>query len=102
MKETNDTNSQTGPGKPADLGAGKGRPAAGAPLTAVAPVASNVAGLQPPRSRKRRKRKGVRAEPRSRLDREILAQIGKGLRESFEDVRCQEVPERFKVLLRQF
>jgi hypothetical protein len=71
-------------------------------LTAVAGrLASNVAGLKPPRSRK--PRKSVHAgKPRGRLDQEALAKIGKGLKESFEDVRRQEVPERFKVLLRQF
>lgn len=52
---------------------------------------------------------GSSAEPsgsvrkkRGRLDRAVLVMIGKGLEACFEEVRRQEVPERFKVLLRQF
>jgi hypothetical protein len=39
---------------------------------------------------------------RGRLDRAVLAMLGKGLEDCFDEVRKQEVPERFKLLLRQF
>jgi hypothetical protein len=39
---------------------------------------------------------------RGRLDRAVLASLGKGLKDCFDEVRKQEVPERFKLLLRQF
>jgi hypothetical protein len=40
--------------------------------------------------------------PRGRLNRAVLAMLGKGLEECFDEVRKQEVPERFKLLLQQF
>jgi hypothetical protein len=49
----------------------------------------------PPGSARKAKRRG-------RLDRTVLAMLGKGLEDCFEEVRKQEVPERFKLLLRQF
>jgi len=48
------------------------------------------------------KRKSGQAKRSGRLDREVLAKLGKGLKDCFADVQRQEVPERFKVLLRQF
>jgi len=39
---------------------------------------------------------------RGRLNRAVLAMLGKGLMDCFDEVRKQEVPERFKLLLRQF
>jgi hypothetical protein len=39
---------------------------------------------------------------RGRLNRAVLATLGKGLADCFEEVRSQEVPERFKLLLSQF
>jgi hypothetical protein len=39
---------------------------------------------------------------RGRLNRAVLAMLGKGLEDCFDEVRKQEVPERFKLLLRQF
>jgi hypothetical protein len=39
---------------------------------------------------------------RGRLNRAVLAMLGKGLEESFDEIRKQEVPERFKLLLQQF
>ncbi len=39
---------------------------------------------------------------RGRLNRAVLAMLGKGLVDCFDEVRKQEVPERFKLLLRQF
>jgi hypothetical protein len=49
------------------------------------------------------KRKGGQAaKRRGRLDREVLAKLGKGLKDCFADVQNQEVPERFKILLQQF
>jgi hypothetical protein len=118
MKETNQPKSQSESGQSAGLGLGAEPPATAAeapgtatpPLAAspaapvaanAAPIAANMAGFKPVKSRKRRK-SAQAAKPRGRLDREVLAKIGKGLKESFEDVRRQEVPERFKVLLRQF
>ena len=43
-----------------------------------------------------------RVKTRGRLNRAVLAMLGKGLEDCFEEVRKQEVPERFKLLLRQF
>jgi Anti-sigma factor NepR len=105
MKETNQPNLHSESGRSAGPPAtGADRPGAATPPLAAnsaAPLAANVAGLKPPKSRKPRK-SAQPAKPRGRLDREVLARIGKGLKESFEDVRRQEVPERFKALLRQF
>jgi hypothetical protein len=42
-----------------------------------------------------------RAKP-ARLSRAVLAALGKGLEDCFDEVRKQEVPERFKLLLQQF
>jgi hypothetical protein len=39
---------------------------------------------------------------RGRLNRAVLAMLGKGLVDCFDEVRKQEVPERFKLLLQQF
>jgi hypothetical protein len=39
---------------------------------------------------------------RGRLNRAVLATLGKGLVDCFDEVRKQEVPERFKLLLQQF
>jgi len=44
----------------------------------------------------------VKAKTRGRLDRAVLAMLGKGLEECFDEIRKQEVPERFKLLLQQF
>jgi hypothetical protein len=49
----------------------------------------------PPGNARKTKRRG-------RLDRAVLAMLGKGLEDCFDEVRKQEVPERFKLLLRQF
>jgi hypothetical protein len=43
-----------------------------------------------------------RARPRGRLNRAVLAMLGKGLEDCFDEVRKQEVPERFKLLLQRF
>jgi hypothetical protein len=43
-----------------------------------------------------------KARPRGRLNRAALALLGKGLAECFDEIRNQEVPERFKMLLQQF
>jgi hypothetical protein len=37
-----------------------------------------------------------------RLNRAVLAMLGKGLEDCFDEVRKQEVPERFKLLLQRF
>jgi hypothetical protein len=47
-------------------------------------------------------RKAKRGQRRGRLDRAVLAMLGKGLEDCFDEIRKQEVPERFKSLLRQF
>jgi hypothetical protein len=39
---------------------------------------------------------------RGRLNRAVLAMLGKGLEDCFDEVRKQEVPERFKLLLQRF
>jgi hypothetical protein len=39
---------------------------------------------------------------RGRLDRAVLTTLGKGLEDCFDEVRKQEVPERFKLLLDRF
>jgi hypothetical protein len=39
------------------------------------------------------------AKTRGSLNRTVLAMLGKGLRDCFDEVRKQEVPERFKLLL---
>lgn len=41
-------------------------------------------------------------KPRGRLNRAVLAMLGRGLEDCFEEVRKQEVPERFKLLLQRF
>ncbi|HEY3639587.1 MAG TPA: hypothetical protein VGL31_00685 [Xanthobacteraceae bacterium] len=43
-----------------------------------------------------------RARTRGRLNRAVLAMLGKGLEDCFDEVRKQEVPERFKLLLQRF
>jgi hypothetical protein len=43
-----------------------------------------------------------RGKKRGRLNRAVLAMLGKGLEECFDEIRRQEVPERFKLLLQQF
>jgi len=45
---------------------------------------------------------GRKVKTRGRLDRTVLAMLGKGLENCFDEVRKQEVPERFKLLLQQF
>ena len=47
-------------------------------------------------------RAGKREHPGGRLDRAVLAMLGKGLEDCFDEVRRQGVPERFKSLLQQF
>jgi hypothetical protein len=44
----------------------------------------------------------ARAKTRGRLDRAVLTMLGKGLEDCFEEIRKQEVPDRFKLLLQQF
>jgi hypothetical protein len=49
-----------------------------------------------------RPRSAPKAKARGRLNRAVLAMLGKGLEECFDEIRKQEVPERFKLLLQQF
>ena len=44
----------------------------------------------------------ARGKTRGRLDRSVLVTLGKGLEDCFDEIRKQEVPERFKLLLQQF
>jgi hypothetical protein len=46
--------------------------------------------------------KTPKVKTRGRLNRAVLAMLGKGLEDCFDEVRKQEVPERFKLLLQQF
>jgi hypothetical protein len=48
------------------------------------------------------KREAAKQKSRGRLNRAVLAMLGKGLEDCFDEVRRQEVPERFKLLLQQF
>jgi hypothetical protein len=43
-----------------------------------------------------------KAKTRGRLNRAVLVMLGKGLEQCFDEIRKQEVPERFKLLLQQF
>jgi hypothetical protein len=63
--------------------------------SATGPPPVMVSEEVPPGSARKTKRRG-------RLDRAVLAMLGKGLEDCFDEVRKQEVPERFKLLLRQF
>ena len=45
---------------------------------------------------------GGTARKRGSLNRATLAELGKCLQDYLDEVRNQEVPERFKLLLRQF
>jgi hypothetical protein len=47
-------------------------------------------------------REAAKQKTRGRLNRAVLAMLGKGLEDCFDEVRRQEVPERFKLLLQQF
>ena len=44
----------------------------------------------------------TKVKTRGRLNRTVLAMLGKGLEDCFDEVRKQEVPERFKLLLQRF
>jgi hypothetical protein len=67
----------------------------------ASPVAPEQGRAAPSASAVKRK-SGQVVRRRGRLDREVLAKLGKGLKDCFADVQSQEVPERFKTLLRQF
>jgi hypothetical protein len=79
------------------LGPGQSRrPADSALQDVLAPYAGGQRpGANAPR------RRSPRPKRRGRLDREVLVKLGKGLKDCFAEVQRQEVPERFKVLLRQ-
>jgi hypothetical protein len=66
--------------------------ATGPPSAAQSTSMSDRAGAPKQKSQK----------SRGRLSRAVLAMLGKGLVDCFDEVRKQEVPERFKLLLRQF
>jgi hypothetical protein len=62
------------------------------------------AGTGPPESGSTMTASGPapKAKSRGRLNRAVLVMLGKGLEECFDEIRKQEVPERFKLLLQQF
>jgi hypothetical protein len=67
------------------------------------PLRSWTAGPRPPRPDPTTAPHGARSvKRRGRLDRAVLSTLGKGLEDCFDEVRRQEVPERFKLLLQQF
>jgi hypothetical protein len=41
-------------------------------------------------------------KPRGGLDASVLASLGRGLKDCFDDARRQEMPERIKTLLQRF
>jgi len=59
-------------------------------------------GTEPPGTEPPEPERGSKARRRGRLNRSVLAMLGKGLEDCFDEVRKQEVPERFKLLLQQF
>jgi hypothetical protein len=65
-------------------------------------TAPGSAGTGPPESSLTAPSAAAKAKTRGRLDRAVLAMLGKGLEECFDEIRKQEVPERFKLLLQQF
>jgi hypothetical protein len=87
--------------KAAPLTSDQSRAVPGSPVRAPD---SGQAGpsLPPPPATATRRKSGQAARRRGRLDREVLAKLGKGLKDCFADVQNQEVPERFKILLQQF
>ncbi|HWF93744.1 MAG TPA: hypothetical protein VG291_02165 [Xanthobacteraceae bacterium] len=68
------------------------------------PLRSSATG--PPDSRFEMKMKmpdtARKSKAHGRLNRAVLAMLGKGLEDCFDEVRKQEVPERFKLLLQRF
>jgi hypothetical protein len=91
MKAVND---QTLDRKPAPLTAGNRR--------ANRSTFQDVLDSKPPRAGAAKRKSGPPPKRRGRLDREVLAKLGKGLKDCFADVQNKEVPERFRILLRQF
>ena len=59
-------------------------------------------GTEPPGTEPPEPERGLKARRRGRLNGSVLAVLGKGLEDCFDEVRKQEVPERFKLLLQQF
>src|SRR5579862_5944242 len=96
MKELNQKILQSVSAAPAPQ---QNRPAAESALREV--LAPHAAGPRPPAANTTERKGGQAAKRRGRLEREVLAKLGKGLKDCFADVQRQEVPERFKVLLRQ-
>jgi hypothetical protein len=98
MKELNEQSleSQATLMTPQQSGAGSDS----APQKVLASGGGQTSPRSPTSAAKRKSSQAARR--RGRLDREVLAKIGKGLKDCFADVQNQEVPERFKVLLQQF
>ena len=72
--------------------------ATGPPAPGAMTIAMTMSDSTPPDGTP----KTPKAKGRGRLNREVLAMLGKGLEDCFDEVRRQEVPERFKLLLQQF
>ena len=66
------------------------------------PLRSSATGPPGPRLMLTMPGSARKAKTRGRLNRAVLAKLGKGLEECFDEIRKQEVPERFKLLLQQF
>jgi hypothetical protein len=68
--------------------------------SATGPPSPSEAHSTPMSDRAAPKQKSQKS--RGRLNRAVLTMLGKGLVDCFDEVRKQEVPERFKLLLQQF
>jgi hypothetical protein len=66
------------------------------------PLGSSATGPPAPAAGLRMSGNTPRTKTRGRLNRAVLAMLGKGLEDCFDEVRKQEVPERFKLLLQRF
>jgi hypothetical protein len=88
------------PERPA--GEGEGIKPIGAPQE---PLGYRLAERKVSRSGSMATRRGSGAQTarsHGRLDREVLAKLGRALNDCFDEIRTQEVPERFRTLLQQF
>jgi hypothetical protein len=94
---------------PGPLGVGQKQSTAGATKEDAAmrwverkPPRSSATGPPASESTMTMPESASRLKTRGRLNRAVLAMLGKGLEDCFDEVRKQEVPERFKLLLQQF
>ena len=71
-------------------------------LPRIEPPGTEPPGTEPPEPEPPEPERGLKARRRGRLNGSVLAVLGKGLEDCFDEIRKQEVPERFKLLLQQF